>query len=97
MQLATGFWASKAFLSAVELGVFGEFAEGALTLPELRKRLGLHERSARDFFDALVTLGLLQRDDVGRYNLHDYWKAFRRLRAKPDKKFVDGQAAMPSS
>ena len=43
-------------------------AEGALTLPELRKRLGLHERSARDFLDALVTLGLLLRDDVGRYS-----------------------------
>ena len=68
MQLATGFWASKTFLSAIELGVFGAFAEGALTLPELRKRLGLHERSARDFFDALVAIGLLQRDEAGRYS-----------------------------
>ena len=34
---------------------------------ELRKRLGLHERSARDFFDALVALHLLERDETGRY------------------------------
>ena len=68
MQLATGFWASKTFLSAIELGVFGAFADGALRLPELRKRLGLHERSARDFFDALVAIGLLQRDEAGRYS-----------------------------
>jgi hypothetical protein len=71
MQLATGFWASKTFLSAVELGVFGVLADGALTLPELRKRLGVHERSARDFFDALVAIGLLQRDEVGRYSNSD--------------------------
>ena len=68
MQLATGFWASKAFLSAVELGVFGAFAGGPLKLPELRMRLGLHERSACDFFDALVALGLLRRDETGRYS-----------------------------
>jgi hypothetical protein len=29
----------------------------------LRARLGLHRRSARDFFDALVALGMLQRQD----------------------------------
>jgi hypothetical protein len=42
MQLATGFWASKTFLSAVELGVFGAVADRALTLRELRERLGLN-------------------------------------------------------
>jgi hypothetical protein len=68
MQLATGFWASKTFLSAVELGVFGAVADRALTLRELRERLGLHERSARDFFDALVAIGLLLRDEAGRYS-----------------------------
>lgn len=68
MQLATGFWASKTFLSAVELRVFGAFADGPLKLPELRMRLGLHERSARDFFDALVALGLLRRNETGHYS-----------------------------
>ena len=32
----------------------------------MRDRLGLHPRSARDFFDALVALGMLERED-GRY------------------------------
>lgn len=68
MQLAIGFWASKALLSAVEIGVFGAFANGPLDLSRLRSRLGLHERSARDFFDTLVVLGLLHRDDAGRYS-----------------------------
>jgi hypothetical protein len=68
MQLAMGFGASKTLLSAVEIGVFGAFADGPLDLSALRVRLGLHERAARDFFDALVALGLLRRDDAGRYS-----------------------------
>ena len=67
MELGFAFWGSKTLLSAVELGVFSELADaGALDGEALRERLGLHPRSATDFFDALVTLGMLERDD-GRY------------------------------
>ena len=66
MQLGLGFWGSKTLLSAVELGVFTELSGGPLDGEELRGRIGLHERSARDFFDALVALGMLERQD-GRY------------------------------
>ena len=66
LQLGWGFWGAKALLSAVELGVFTELAKGALDAEELRRRLGLHPRGARDFFDALVALGMLERTD-GRY------------------------------
>jgi hypothetical protein len=62
MQLGMGFWGSKTLLSAVELGVFTELARGPKSLADLRKKLGLHERSARDFLDALVALGMLKRD-----------------------------------
>jgi hypothetical protein len=40
---------------------------GSLDDDELRARLGIHPRSARDFFDALVALGMLDRTD-GRYS-----------------------------
>ena len=63
-----GFWASKVLLSAVELGIFGVLDDGPLDLRALRTRTGLHDRSAHDFFDALVALGLLQRNDAGRYS-----------------------------
>ncbi|MEU8135964.1 methyltransferase [Streptodolium elevatio] len=67
VQLGLGFTASKTFLSAVELGVFDELArEGGLDAHALAETLGIHRRSARDFFDALVALGLLERDG-GRY------------------------------
>jgi SAM-dependent methyltransferase len=66
MQLGTGFWASKTLLSAIELGLFTHLAKGPLDLESLRTALGLHPRGARDFFDTLVALGMLERRD-GRY------------------------------
>lgn len=62
-KLGFGFWASKTFLSAVELGLFTELARGPLTAEALRERLQLHPRGARDFFDALVALGVLGREN----------------------------------
>ena len=61
LQLGLGFWGSKTLLSAVELGLFTELAKGPLDANVLTKRLTLHQRSARDFFDALVALGMLRR------------------------------------
>jgi hypothetical protein len=61
LQTGLGFWSSKALLSAIELEVFTELARHPLALRELTGRLGLHPRSARDFFDALVALGFLER------------------------------------
>src|SRR6187401_585767 len=61
LALGFGFWGAKVLLSAVELGLFTELAKEPLDAQALRLRLGLHERSARDFFDALVALGLLER------------------------------------
>ena len=68
LELGFAFWGSKAMLSAVELGVFTALADGPLDAEALRQRLGLHPRSARDFFDALVALGMLERDERGYAN-----------------------------
>ncbi len=61
MQLGLAFWGSKTLLSAVELGVFTTLAHGPLTGETLRAELGLHQRGSPDFFDALVSLGMLER------------------------------------
>jgi hypothetical protein len=63
MQLGMGFWASKTLLSAIELELFTELAKHPEELSAVQSRLGLHHRSARDFLDALVALGMLQRED----------------------------------
>jgi len=62
LQTGLGFWPSKALLSAVEMSLFTELAHGPETLERLTGRIGLHPRSARDFLDALVALGFLQRE-----------------------------------
>src|SRR5690348_16042329 len=61
LQLGLAFWGSKTLLSALELGLFTELAKGPKSGEALRNLLGLHSRSARDFFDALVALGVLDR------------------------------------
>ena len=60
-HIGFGFWASKVLFSGVELELFTELAKGPADLVTLSQRLGLHERSARDFLDALVALKLLDR------------------------------------
>ena len=63
LQVGMGFWASKTLLSAIEMQVFTELAKHPEPLDRLSARLGLHPRSARDFLDALVALGFLERQD----------------------------------
>jgi hypothetical protein len=68
LQIGMGFWASKILLSGVEIGLFTELAKHPGTVPELSARLGLHARSARDFLDALLALGFLERREGTYYN-----------------------------
>jgi SAM-dependent methyltransferase/predicted transcriptional regulator len=63
LQTGLAFWASKTLLSAVEMEVFTELARGPEEGHALAGRLGLHPRSSRDFLDALVALGFLERED----------------------------------
>lgn len=65
LEVGMGFWASKTLLSAVELGVFTHLASGAKTGLELEEAMGLHPRATYDFLDALVALGLLNRQGDG--------------------------------
>lgn len=68
LQVGLGFWASKTLLSAVEMELFTELAKHPADLETLQGRLGLHPRSARDFFDALVSLKFLERRNGRYYN-----------------------------
>lgn len=63
MQVGFGFWASKTLLSAIEMELFTELAKHPEDARSLQQRLGLHPRSALDFFDALVALGFLERSE----------------------------------
>lgn len=61
LNLGLSFWNARTLLSAVEIGVFTGLAQGGADLETIRARHNLHPRSARDFLDALVALGMLER------------------------------------
>lgn len=63
LQIGGAFWSSKTVLAAVELGVFTFLAGAPADLETLKRRFGFQDRGSRDFFDALVALGFLARED----------------------------------
>jgi len=71
LEMGLAFWGSKTLLSAVEIGLFSELAKGPLTREQVEQKLGIHSRSSRDFLDALVALGMLQRKDGSYSNTPD--------------------------
>lgn len=66
-EIGQAFRQARVLHSAVELGVFAALADAPLELDAVRGRVGIHPRGARDFLDALVALGFLDRDESGRY------------------------------
>jgi hypothetical protein len=82
LQLGFAFWGSKALLTAIELDLFTVLAEQPLDAVALTRRLGLAGRGARDLFDALVALGMLERE-AGIYRPTPATGAFLDRR-KPD-------------
>ena len=80
-------------LSAIELGLFTELAKGPLDAETLTKRLQLHPRSARDFFDALVALGVLKRTGTRYSNTPETAKFLNR--SKPS--YIGGMLEMANA
>lgn len=61
MQIASGYGAAKALMSAVSLGLYTRLAGGPMTLDEIMQTYGFLRRPAMDFLDLLVSVGLLKR------------------------------------
>jgi SAM-dependent methyltransferase len=62
MQIASGFMAAKHLFAASELGLFEALADAPADIDALAARTGLSRRAARISADAMVALGLLERD-----------------------------------
>lgn len=62
LRLASGFMAAKHLFAASELGLFEALADAPATIDALAARTGLTRRAARISADAMVALGLLERD-----------------------------------
>ncbi len=75
MRLATGYWDSRCFLSAHELGLFEVLVQGPMAAEAIASKLGLALRPTRLLLKACVGLGLLEEDDRGFRN-HPSSQAF---------------------
>ncbi len=62
LESAMAFWRSAVLLIANELGLFAELAAGPRGACVLERRLGLLPDATADLLDALVTLGLVERE-----------------------------------
>lgn len=62
MRLASGFMSAKHLFAASELGLFEVLADSPATLESLAARTGLTQRAARISADAMVALGILERE-----------------------------------
>ncbi|MBM3945983.1 MAG: methyltransferase domain-containing protein [SAR202 cluster bacterium] len=60
-QMMSGFWVSRTLFSGVELGLFNELARGRASAEVLAYRLKLNPRALERLMNALVSLGLMQK------------------------------------
>ena len=65
-EMLTGFWMSKALFTGVELGIFDELTKGPASAEVLAYRLRLHPGALERLMNALVAMGLLERE-ASRY------------------------------
>jgi len=62
MRISTGFMTSKHLFTASAIGLFEKLGDGAMTLDELAAACGIPHRTLRIIADAMVSLGLVERD-----------------------------------
>jgi precorrin-6B methylase 2 len=97
MQVGMGFMGSKTLLSAVELELFTRLGAGGMTGSELAEELGLDARAVPDFPDALVALGLLDRDGDGPDALYRNTDATAAFLDKNSPTYIGGLLEMANA
>jgi hypothetical protein len=84
LRLASGFMAAKHLFAASELGLFEALADSPATIDGLAARTGLTRRAARISADAMVALGLLDREGDECYRNADVAAGFLAGRGPAD-------------
>jgi hypothetical protein len=97
LDTGLAFWRAKTLLSAVELGLFTALAEGPLTAEQLRERLGLHPRAVPDLPDALLALGLLEREGDGSDAVYANTPETQRFLDRNSPAYVGGMLEMANA
>ena len=69
IQMATGYWVSKAIYVAARLGVADLLSEGPKTVEQLAAGCGAHAPTLRRLLRSLAGVGIFREDGEGRYEL----------------------------
>lgn len=96
LEVSFGFWSSKVLLTAAELELFTTLGDKAMTGEALGQALGLHLRGIRDFFDALVALGFLNRSGNGLEAVYSNTRQTSRFLDKNKGEYIGGMLEMAS-
>jgi len=94
LEIGRGFMSAKVLQVATRLRLFDLLAERPHTGPEVAERLGLHPRAVPDFTDALVALGLLERDGDGPLARYANTPATARYLVRTSDEYVGGMLEM---
>jgi hypothetical protein len=92
-----GFFGSRTLLTAVELDLFTHLRAGRLTGEAIAQRLRLHPRAIPDFPDALVALGVLDREGDGPEALYGNTTETAAFLDKKSPQYIGGILEMASS
>ncbi|MHC4937441.1 MAG: methyltransferase [Planctomycetota bacterium] len=71
MQIATGYWLSKAMFCAAKAGVADLLAQGARPIAELAKSAAVDEENLHRILRALASVGIFQEAEPGVFALTD--------------------------
>ena len=69
IQMATGYWVSKAIYVAARLGVADLLADGPKAVEQLAAESGAHAPTLRRLLRSLAGVGVFREDAAGRYEL----------------------------
>ena len=97
MQIGFGFMASKTLLSAVELGVFTKLGDQGLTGAQIAEVMELDQRAIPDFPDALVALGILDRDGSGEGAIYKNTPEAAEVRERESPAYIGGILELASA
>ena len=97
MQVGMGFWGSKTLLSAVELELFTKLAPEPMSAAQIAEELALDDRAIPDFPDALVALGLLDREGDGEGAVYRNTEATAVFLDKASPAYIGGMLEMANA
>jgi len=90
IRMGMGHWPARTLQTAIKFGLFTVLGPGGMTGEQLRGALDLAQRANPDFFDALVALGMLDREGDGPLAIYSNSKEAAAFLDKASPTYIGG-------